>query len=270
MSDEKLKLGCTCYGDKKNPPVVFSPGWATDFNIFTPLKDLLDKYYIIIVDMPGYGKSKELGKYADDIIRCASLLLNTVPDGCTLVSWSLSSLIGILACSKDRTHKIKRFITLCGTPRFPSDPMWPGFDYKYVLKTFSLFEKGDPQKSIRLFFMLQTQGNALTQDQKNFLLCCYEKMGKIELKVLKSGLFFMSHVDLRAAMASLKIPCLHIFGQKDRLVKPELASKLSILPNHECVIFKNSAHTPFLSEPLLFKQYLEKFMERSSAQNKEN
>lgn len=263
MSDTKLRLGCTCFGDSKASPVVFTPGWATDFNIFTPLQNLLDKCYIIIVDMPGYGKSKDLAIYADDINFCASLLLNTIPKGCTLVSWSLSCLIGILACSKDQEHKISRFVTLCGTPRFPSDPMWPGFDYKYVLKTFSLFERNEPQKSIRLFFMLQTQGNALTQEQKNFLLSCYQKMGSIELNVLKSGLFFMSHVDLRAALASLKIPCFHIFGQKDRLVKPELVDKLDALPNHKCVVFQNSAHTPFLTEPQLFKQYLENFINLS-------
>ncbi len=263
MNENILKLGCTNFGNKHGSTLIFLPGWATDHHIFANLQEYFPNYNIVCVDMPGYGKSRQHKNFAEDIKKTAQLLLNTLPYNCTLISWSLSTLAAILACAYDKNHKIKRFITLCGTPRFPCDPLWPGFDYKYILKSFSLFDNGDPKRNIRLFFLLQTQGNLLSAEQKKFLLDSFNKMGDVDVDVLKTGLYFMSHCDLRAAFSSLAIPCLHIFGKKDRLVKPALSKKFEILPNRKCLIFENSAHTPFLTEPELLKEHIEMFIENN-------
>lgn len=260
---DNLKLGCTCFGNPNAKPLVITPGWATDHNFLSPFKEIFPDYYLIFVDMPGYGKSKELTRFATDLRHSANLLLNTVPEGSILLSWSLSTLAASRACATDEKGKIRKFITLCGTPRFPSDPYWPGFDYKYVLKCLNLFEEGKNTRNIKLFFKLQTQSHLLSKEQSSFLMDCYEKMGEIETEVLKSGLMNMAHTDYRQAMFSLQIPCLHIFGGKDRLVKPELSKKLNNPPFHRCCVLENSAHTPFLSEPESLRKVISSFAKNS-------
>lgn len=257
------KLGCTCFGNPDAQPLVITPGWATDHNFLLPFVELFKDYYLILVDMPGYGKSKDLARFATDLRHGANLILNTVPDNCILLSWSLSTLAAARACATDKEGKIKKFITLCGTPRFPADPYWPGFDYKYVLKCLNLFDEGKNLRNIKLFFKLQTQSHLLNKEQSAFLMDCYEKMGEIETQVLKEGLMNMAQTDYREGMYSLKIPCLHIFGGKDRLVKPELSKKLNLPPFHQCCVLENSAHTPFLTEPDLLKTVITSFIEKN-------
>jgi len=260
---DNLKLGCTCFGNPDAQPVAVTPGWATDSNFLLPFKELLKDYYLILIDMPGYGKSKDLAKFATDLRHGANLILNTVPDNAILISWSLSTLAAARACATDDNVKIKKLITVCGTPRFPADPYWPGFDYKYVLKCLNLFDEGKNVRNIKLFFKLQTQSHILSKEQSQFLMDCYEQMGDIDTEVLKSGLMNMAHTDYREAMLTLKIPCLHIFGGKDRLVKPELSKKLNLPPYHRCCVLENSAHTPFLTEPDLLGRTIRNFIEKN-------
>ena len=94
------KLGCTCFGNPDAHPLVITPGWATDHNFLLPFVELFKDYNLILVDMPGYGKSKDLARFATDLRHGANLILNTVPDDCILLSWSLSTLAAARACAR--------------------------------------------------------------------------------------------------------------------------------------------------------------------------
>lgn len=83
---------------------------------------------------------------------------------------------------------------------------------------------------------MQTQGGSLTKEQNQFILEACDKMGNIDPQVLRNGLLKMAYSDHREAFFNLKIPCFHIFGAKDRLVKQEIASKSWSL-NITCVLF---------------------------------
>ena len=82
----------------------------------------------------------------------------------------------------------------------------------------------------------------------------------VDMEVLHKGLMCMAHYDLREALFSVKVPCLHLFGAKDRLVKVESASCVVDLPYHNTAILHNSAHMPFLSEPDEFKRVINLFL----------
>ena len=245
---DNLKLGSTSYGDPNAPKLVVTPGWATDSNFLKPFVSLFPDYNVILLDMPGYGKSEELKQFSISTRQTANLILNSIPKDCTLISWSLSTLAASCACYADTEKKIKRFISICGTPRFPSDPNWPGFDYRYVLKCLKLFDEGRNIRSIKLFFKMQTQGGLLTKEQNQFILEACDKMGSIDPQVLRNGLFKMAYSDHREAFFNIKIPCFHIFGAKDRLVKQEIALKIMDPKYHLCAVLQSSAHMPFLTE----------------------
>lgn len=257
---DNLKLGTHIYGKIGGIPLVITPGWATDCRFLEPLVKLFSDYEVILIDMPGYGLSRNLAQFSSSIRQTGNLLLNTIPKECILMSWSLSTLSCISALGADKESKIKKFISLCGTPRFPCDPNWPGVDYKYVLKSQKLFNEEANQRSIKLFFKLQTQTNGYSKEINEWIMDCFTKMGEIDTLVLKNGLNHMSFSDLRDTLNHVTIPCLHIFGQKDRLVKAELVNKLTKAPFHTCTILKNSAHMPFITEPELLKETVNSFI----------
>ncbi|MGN1282084.1 MAG: alpha/beta fold hydrolase [Succinivibrio sp.] len=264
---DNLTLGYTCYGDPHGQPMVVTPGWATDCNFLKPFVELFPKYNIMLVDMPGYGKSAHLKQFSNSTRQSANLLLNTIPQNSILVSWSLSTLVACMACYSDVDKKISGFISICGAPRFPADPNWPGFDYRYVLKSLNLFDEGRNLRSIKLFFKLQTQCNGLSKEQNQFVLQACEKMGDIDPLVLRNGLLKMAYADYREPFFSIRIPCLHIFGAKDKLVKQELSSRMVASPYHLSVVLQDSAHMPFLTEPENLTKAIELFIKNAGINN---
>ncbi|MGN0915357.1 MAG: alpha/beta fold hydrolase [Succinivibrio sp.] len=261
---DNFTLGVTEFGDPNGQPLVIAPGWATDHNFIEPIADLFKDFRVMLIDMPGYGKSSQLKLFSSSTRQTANLVLNTVPKDSILMSWSLSTLACCRAIAMDSENKISHYISVCGTPRFPADPNWPGFDYKYVVKCLKLFDEGRNSRSIKLFFKMQVQSNLLSKEQNEFLMNCFDKMGEIDTEVLKNGLLKMAYADHREAFNAIKIPSLHLFGAKDRLVNCDLASHMIAPPFHRCVVLSNSAHMPFLTEPEEFKKAVLLFLSNSS------
>ena len=76
---DNLKLGSTSYGDPNAPKLVVTPGWATDSNFLKPFVSLFPDYNVILLDMPGYGKSEELKQFSISTRQTANLILNSIP-----------------------------------------------------------------------------------------------------------------------------------------------------------------------------------------------
>ena len=135
----------------------------------------------------------------------------------------------------------------------------------WSLSTLSGIEATCPknQRLLKLFFIKQTQCSTLPKDQCDNFIKAYENMLPVDMEVLHKGLMCMAHYDLREALFSVKVPCLHLFGAKDRLVKVESASCVVDLPYHNTAILHNSAHMPFLSEPDEFKRVINLFLNSS-------
>ena len=155
-------------GNRKGKPLVISHGWATDSLFTKPIAKLFPERRILLLDLPGYGlnKSNKLNPIEDNFI---DLFLSKIPNNCDLLSWSLSTLTAIKTCKFDYNKKIDSLITVCGAPRFPSDPTWPGFSSRYVIQTKALFTELKSKRLLRLFFMLQCQ-SPLNSDEVNSFL----------------------------------------------------------------------------------------------------
>lgn len=113
---DNLKLGSTSYGDPNAPKLVVTPGWATDSNFLKPFVSLFPDYNVILLDMPGYGKSEELKQFSISTRQTANLILNSIPKDCTLISWSLSTLAASCACYAD-TEKRSKDLSLFVEPQ---------------------------------------------------------------------------------------------------------------------------------------------------------
>lgn len=158
--------------------------------------------------------------------------------------------------------RINSLITVCGTPRFPADPTWPGINPMRILKINTGLTTRRLKTVLNLFYRMQfsvTDPHLMTMFEN-----CLKSSPPISEAVLRSGIHQVSFMDERPALQHLRIPTLHMFGAKDQIVPYQIAK---FLPNdklHSSYIFPYSSHNPFLTEPKEFEQQIRLFFERIS------
>ncbi len=245
-------------------PLVLLPGWGTNGSFLLPIARMFEDRPVLLIDLPGYGKSAHLSGFANDFSGTVRLLLNTLPANCDLLSWSLSTPFAIKVCSL-APQRINSLITVCGTPRFPRDPNWPGMSSTLVLKCQRLLTPHRCERLLRFFFKLQAidagTGSGTGSGDFLFLLERLRHSPLPSYSVLMAGIKQMAALDLRQEFKYLKVPCLHLFGAADRLVPPALAQKVQISPLHQSYVFEHSAHNPYLTEPQTFERVIRGFLE---------
>ncbi|MBQ9273794.1 MAG: alpha/beta fold hydrolase [Succinivibrio sp.] len=251
-------LGYTEYGPEDAPLLCVTHGWATDSSFTFPLVSLLPKLRLRLIDLPGYGLSLKHAAAADDFEQGSTLLANTLPEGSIVLSWSLSTLWVLAACAM-KERKLRGLITVCGSPRFPSDPNWSGLDYNYILKLRNFFTEQKATHLLQIFFRLQGSGKVNTPQVNAFVRSQAAKCVLPPYEVLRAGLDDMIYRDLRAQFHHLNLPSLHLFGAYDRLVPPQNAARMATKARSKALVFANSAHMPYLTEPEEFAQVVGKF-----------
>lgn len=87
-----LCLGYTREGNCHGRPLVLLHGWGCDSRFLQPIAKMFPERDIFLLDLPGYGKSYHLSKYAEDLYKTIGLLVNTIPDGADILTWSCGTL----------------------------------------------------------------------------------------------------------------------------------------------------------------------------------
>jgi pimeloyl-[acyl-carrier protein] methyl ester esterase len=80
---------------------------------------------------------------------------------------------------------------------------------------------------------------------------------KSALELLKD----FGNSDIRPMLGSLKLPCLICHGDRDSILPVEI-SKIweDLLPNARRIVFENTGHAPFLTQPARFNDSLRAFL----------
>ena len=127
-----------------------------------------------------------------------------------------------------------------------------------------LFKAGvvtHPEKTLKRFLSLQAMGSVTV---KNDIAIIKDHMSQQVAPLpsaLVAGLVLLSEVDLRADFQQISVPSLNLFGQADTLVPlTNLANVKNLLPMNQQVVFENSSHAPFISEPERFHQVIYDFI----------
>ncbi len=247
-------LGFQSFGPPTADIIAITHGWAADSEFTKSIVSLLPNFRIMLIDLPGYGKSAHLKDYCQDLDTVASMIAHTVPKGAILISWSLSTLYSIRACSLFKDH-FKALITVCGTPRFPDEEGNPGFNQRYIKKLNDNFNERTFLRLVRLFYSIQGNsagGKAIAE--------CFARFRIPPFEVLNAGIKHMLQGDEREDLKKLSIPVLHIFGLQDLLVPSSVQTVLKSTPKSSIHTFQGSAHLPFITEQNCFKAVIEKFL----------
>lgn len=254
-------LGFINTGNPKGKSLVLIPGWGTDATFLYVIAKMLPSYNIFLVDLPGYGLSSSLKHLAANLDEQTNLLLKTIPGAFHLISWSQGSLIGINAATQN-PQKIQSLITICGSPRFPCDPNWPGMSYNLILKCKHLLTPNRTRRLLKFFYKMQNIDieQRFLEAKEILDIAELHKQWDIDYEVLMAGIDLISYADLRHCLKYLPVPSLHLFAKEDNFIPWTLAKYFPQDENHSNFIFEHSGHAPFLSEPVLFKKIITQFL----------
>lgn len=254
------KLGFKLQGNLQGKPLAILHGWGVDSSYLTSIAEHYSNRRVMLIDLPGYGMSKHLKQYSGDINTTSELIYNTIEDNTDIIAWSLSTLFAIKVCNMLPT-KVTSLVTICGTPRFPSDPNWPGLASNLIVKYKKYLHSKRALSLVLLFFKNQLLHINKEDDiHLNFSLKELEnKIKSLDTTTLQNGIDLMTLSDLREDFKHLKVPSLHIFGAKDVIVPCCLSLYCNTQNKCSSYICAYSGHMPFLSEAKTFYNILDKF-----------
>jgi len=214
--------------------------------VFDTLTELLaDDFEVRPLNLPGHGGreplvNNTLQSWADDLTQ-------QVPDGATLLGWSLGGQVAMRA-ALDHPDRIARLILLAATPRFVADDDWPHAMALQDLSDFGAALLADPRATLLRFLSLQTRGmegqKAMLQQLRQTMLAAPPP----HTSALSAGLEMLLANDLRKAARQLRQPALIVHGALDTLSAPTAGAWLaSALPDARHVELPRAAHAPHLS-----------------------
>ena len=217
-----VKINYKQYG--KGDEVVLLHGWGQNIEMMKPLGDhLMDHYHVTIIDLPGFGLSKE-PVYAYTIFDYAEvlheLLLELGIDNPIIMGHSFGGRIAIVYASKYKVCKLVLFGSPCVRHEVKS-------------KKQSFF------KAVKKVKVFNPMLNALkkhmgSEDYKK----ATPKMRDVLVKTVNE--------DLSEYAKKIKCPCLLIWGDNDEAVPVSQAKELDGLLKDSALIILPGTHYCYL------------------------
>ncbi|KTD21458.1 alpha/beta fold hydrolase [Legionella israelensis] len=225
--------------------LVFFHGWGFDSRIWhTLLPELTADFEVYCVDLPGFG-----GTPLMNWLTFKEELLDILPQTFVLLGWSLGGLYAT-RLSIEAPQRISVLINVAATPRFIKDKQWPGIE-KNILDNFYQALCSNPSHTLQEFIKLQNRGLSLF----DYSLDVPDKNS------LKKGLNVLSEWDLREKLMHFTKPVCFMFGRLDAIVPVKtMCTMKKNYPYFHYIVFKKSAHMPFISHQNEFLESLRTFI----------
>lgn len=243
----------------KTTELVLLHGWGMHGLVWDEvMPELLTRFNVTVIDMPGFGRSPmpggeyNLEYLVEHVLACA-------PEKAVWVGWSLGGLVAIQIAASF-PERVSGLITVAASPRFTANERWPVAMKPELLQGFYDILLEDWEGTLIRFLALQCKDSATLRSDIRQLRELVYFHGLPAQKALRCGLEILAHTDLLDALANIRCPTLHIYGEKDNLI-PVGVSKaiLEFQPEAQVAILKGVSHVPFVSVPDLFVQALNDF-----------
>lgn len=228
------------YGNSKGKDIVLLHGWGQNIEMMKPLGDLLaDNYHITIIDLPGFGKSKEpdiildVGDYTEIVHDLLEKLEIKKP---TLIGHSFGGRISI---RYGATYNVEKLV-LCGAPCVKTK------------KNLTLKEKmlKSAKKLPGMEKLADIAKNYIgSPDYKN----ASPMMRDILVKVVSE--------DLSDYAKQIKVPVILIWGEHDEAVPLEEGRMLEKLLSDGAMIVLPGTHYAYLENLYQVGAIINRFME---------
>ena len=226
MKIKGININYIIYGNELGEPIVFLHGWGQNIEMMKPLADLLsNEYRIIIIDLPGHGKSDE--PLYPWIVVDYKELINELLDNLniknpTLVGHSFGGKVSLLYASNYEVNKL----VVLGSP-------FKANQGKVSTKTKIL--KG-LKKVPGLKYFEEFAKKRMGSDD-------YRNASPIMRKVLVNTVNF----DISEEVKKIKCPTLIVWGDLDEAVPLEDAYELEkLIPDAGLVVLNGATHYAYL------------------------
>ncbi len=237
--------------------LVLLHGWGLNAGVWHFITDALSPHFRIhLVDLPGYGRSRDYG--AMTLEQITETLLPLLPENAVIAGWSLGGLVAT-RLAQQASARVRGLVTIASSPCFSEQENWPGIRPS-VLQGFQQQLSTHFEKTVDRFMALQTLGTETAREDARRLRQIVLSQPLPDVNVLNAGLKILQTTDLRAELAAISIPFLRLYGALDALVPRGIAPLTDVLSgNGKSVVIPQAGHAPFISHPQIFSRILVDF-----------
>ena len=240
MNIMDININYIDYGKKDGKALVLLHGWGQNIDMMKPIGDKLQKKYrVIIIDLPGHGKSEEpknVWTVYDYVLAINELLNKLEINNPTLIGHSFGGKIALVYTSKYTTEKL-----ICLASPFKKEIK------KLSLKTKML----KTAKKIPILNKLENFA------KKNIGSTDYKQACEMMRKILVETV----NLDITEDVKKINTPTLLIWGTHDEAVNIEDAKELeNLIPNSGLVIYEGATHYAYLERLNQTIKVLESFL----------
>lgn len=232
------------------------PGWAMAPATMQPLHDaLLERLPASRVESHALP-SIQLSSMEPDLAALAESLKPGV-----LVGWSLG---GMLAVQLQRRfpERFSAVVTIATNACFVARPDWQTAMPSDTFKQFYADMRSEPEKTLKRFALLVTQGSAQRRSLGKLL-----EWDRADYQQRLNGLALLAVLDNRVPLSRSAAPMLHCLGANDALVPVDAAGPLERLvePSEaRVVVHPEASHALVLEQPLWLADQIAGFLETAN------
>ena len=248
------------------PPLVFLHGWGTTSSIWQEqISHFSNKWQVII---PDYLLQDSHFSFFISLPRTIKSLSEALFTFCShqhisslhIIGWSLGSMIALEFTSRF-SPMVSSLTLVDGTPKFLLDDSFPYGLSKGELRLLRKRLLKDKLIAFTAFHQL-----LFTEQEKNrkMMLKIRDRLKSnkdISDQALLEGLDILEKVDLRSILSDINLPVLILHGEDDHLCPVEAGRYMhKKIGGSQIKVFPDCGHLPFLTQPKVFNQALEDFL----------
>lgn len=239
------RLAVRAAGPLDAPPVVLLHGWAQTGAVWH-----LPDFRTYAVDLRGHGESDDFGDYRDSAQWAADLnavLAHTGP--ATVVGWSYGGLVIADYLRFHGTARITALVLVSAVTEIGRGR--PGGETGPVMRAALPGAITDDEVMAKF---CQAMAPALPAETVTELTAAATSVSP---KV--RGELFRRDVGSADVLTAVDVPTLVVHGTQDEVVAPAAAEySAALIPGAELSLYADTAHAPFLEQPVRFAQDLER------------
>lgn len=222
-------------------PLMLLHGWGFSSPVWRPLMGELHALgveAVFPVDLPGFGSAYH--EPVGSLPAILDYLTDHLPAQCVLCGWSLGGMLALALAARDPA-RVVGLVTLGSNPRFTASTDWPGMPEADFTGFAERFQR-HPEKTWQRFLQLQTHGDQEAARAEAALQAVAD-FGAIETTSAEKMLDVLGAIDNRPHLASLTVPGIHVFGDRDAITPVAVAARVSALqPQHRTRVLPGASH----------------------------
>ncbi|MFW9780882.1 MAG: alpha/beta fold hydrolase [Candidatus Heimdallarchaeota archaeon] len=237
-------------------PVLFIHGWLGSSNEWThQICYFNSKQHIIILDLPGFGKSSKPNmKYSIDFFSSQILEFLKILgyNEVNLVGHSLGGMIALNIAMKN-INLVKKIVLISTSASFSSS-----YKDKFMLFWVNLIFKFSYRRFLKSIIRRIVSNTTENKVFKKLYLSAMKIPKSVVLSTFKNMTqkFHLGKKDLLISQ-----PVLIIYGSEDKIITKPMFNNLSkLIPNSEAIIIENSPHRVMVQKHMKVNELIENFL----------